>query len=196
MTSCNGLHLFNEDPLKTLFFFALLSVPVLIASLKPLLHYRSHGFPRFFAWEGILWLFVNNYSFWFRDPLGVQQLVSWLLLVTSVYPAAAGFIRLQKARKTLRLSHDPALFEFEKTSELVQDGIYRHIRHPLYGSLLLLTWGILLKNPEASLIAVALAVSILLYITARRDESECIAYFGEPYRKYMKKSRMFIPFVF
>jgi protein-S-isoprenylcysteine O-methyltransferase Ste14 len=32
-------------------------------------------------------------------------------------------------------------------------------------------------------------------LTARRDEEECLAHFGEPYRRYMQHSKRFIPFV-
>lgn len=176
--------------------FLLLSIPVIILSWQPLLHPKSHGFPRFFAWEGMLWLLVNNYRSWFHDPFSMHQVFSWLLLITSIYPAVAGFLLLHRQEKSGEERSDKALYDFEKTTSLVQHGIYKFIRHPLYTSLLLLNWGILLKNPRPDLIAVAVAVSILLYLTARRDEKECITFFGEPYREYMKKSRMFLPFVF
>ena len=29
--------------------------------------------------------------------------------------------------------------------------------------------------------------------TARRDEAECLAYFGQPYADYMKRTKGFIP---
>jgi len=37
---------------------------------------------------------------------------------------------------------------------------------------------------------------VFLYVTARVEERENIERFGEQYRQYMKKSRMFIPFIF
>jgi hypothetical protein len=42
-------------------------VSLLIAAISwsSLCHPRSHGFYRFFAWEAILALFVQNMSFWF-----------------------------------------------------------------------------------------------------------------------------------
>ena len=41
-----------------------------------------------------------------------------------------------------------------------------------------------------------LLASLALWLTARCDEAECLAYFGEAYRDYMGRSRMFIPWVF
>jgi protein-S-isoprenylcysteine O-methyltransferase Ste14 len=35
-----------------------------------------------------------------------------------------------------------------------------------------------------------------LWLTAKRDEAECLQQFGEAYRDYMQRSRMFIPWVF
>ena len=43
---------------------------------------------------------------------------------------------------------------------------------------------------------VALLSSGFLYLTALRDELECIEYFGDDYRRYMKRSKRFVPFIF
>jgi protein-S-isoprenylcysteine O-methyltransferase Ste14 len=42
----------------------------------------------------------------------------------------------------------------------------------------------------------ALAATIFLILTAKREEIENIEYFGEKYREYMKSTKMFIPSVF
>ena len=84
---------------------------------------------------------------------------------------------------------------FEATA-LVTTGIYRYIRHPLYSSLLLLDWGIFFKAPSWPGGFLALAASLLLFATARADESECIRFFGAPYQEFMKRTRMFVPFLF
>jgi protein-S-isoprenylcysteine O-methyltransferase Ste14 len=43
---------------------------------------------------------------------------------------------------------------------------------------------------------VSLVSTVFLYLTALFDEKECIDYFGTAYREYMKRSKMFIPFLF
>ena len=53
-----------------------------------------------------------------------------------------------------------------------------------------------LRYPDGSSITgllIADAGSVLLYLTARRDEAECLAYFGQPYADYMKRTKGFIP---
>ncbi len=91
---------------------------------------------------------------------------------------------------------EPQLLAFEKTSTLVTTGIYRYIRHPLYSSLLLLTWGIFFKAPILPGALLALAATLFLVATAKADEAECIRFFGPSYQDYMKQTRMFVPFVF
>ncbi|MCB0639359.1 MAG: hypothetical protein KDC54_22190, partial [Lewinella sp.] len=76
-----------------------------------------------------------------------------------------------------------------------EEGLFRYIRHPMYASLLLLSWGILLKHPTLDGLVVSIASTIFLYLTAIHDERECIAYFGAPYEAYMRRTRRFIPFL-
>lgn len=75
-------------------------------------------------------------------------------------------------------------------------GIFKYIRHPLYSSLLFLTWGILLKNATIELSIAALISTIFLYFTAIYDEKECIMFFGNKYIDYMKRSKRFLPYIF
>lgn len=181
--------------MKTLIIFLILSIPIIFYSWKPLLKLNSHGFFRFFSWECIAWLLACNYSFWFDDPFGPKQIASWILLFAATYVVLAGVYMLKKAGKASSERQDKELYGFEKTTELVDTGIYKYIRHPLYSSLLILTWGIYFKNTTIALMLVSIISSICLYYTARIEEDENTAFFGEKYPEYMKRSKMFIPFI-
>jgi len=182
--------------MNSFLLFILLSIPIVILSWKPLINPKSHGFYRFFGWEGIAWLFSSNYSYWFTNPFGISQLISWILLAVSIYYVVAGSVLLIRRGKPGKHRNDEALYQFEKTSELVDTGLYKYIRHPLYGSLIFLTLGIFLKSITWTGIVITLASTICFYMTARRDEKECIAHFGAEYTQYMQRSAMFVPFVF
>jgi protein-S-isoprenylcysteine O-methyltransferase Ste14 len=181
--------------MEKLIVFGILSLPVILISWRTLFSLRSHGFYRFFSWECILWLLVSNYSFWFENPFGIRQIFSWVFLFYSIYLVLAGTLLLKKAAKAKKTRNDEKLFSFEKTTELIETGIFKYIRHPLYSSLLFLTWGIYLKNTTGLLMVISLSSSAFLYLTARFDEKECTAFFGEKYRDYMKRTKRFIPFV-
>jgi protein-S-isoprenylcysteine O-methyltransferase Ste14 len=176
--------------------FAFLTIPVAIFSRRSLFRMRHHGFYRFLSWECILWLFAANYPAWFSEPSAVNQLFSWFLLCLSAFVAIRGALDIKQKGKPGTKRDDDALYAFEKTSVLVDTGIFRYIRHPLYASLLLLTWGIYLKAPTLLLLIPSLLSTAFLFVTAILDEQECIGYFGEAYADYMKRSKRFIPWIF
>jgi len=177
--------------------FVVLTIPIIYVSWASLRNPRSHGFYRFFAWECILGLFLLNVDHWFESPFAPWQLVSWILLLLSIVPVVWGTLLLRKkGRPVEKRPEDPSLLAFEKTTQLVTTGIYRHIRHPLYSSLLLLAWGTFFKVPSWIGFILALAASLFLVATARADETECIQFFGQEYRDYMRKTKRFIPYIF
>jgi len=182
--------------MEKLIIFGTLSILVILVSWKSLKSHRNHGFYRFFSWECILWLLVSNIQFWFEDPFGLRQVISWILLFASIYYVVAGVILMKKIGKPKKSSEREELYGFEKTTELIDHGIFRYIRHPLYGSLMLLSWGIFLKNVSFPLFFVAMASTVFLYVTALYDEKECIQFFGTQYKQYMKRTKMFVPFLF
>jgi protein-S-isoprenylcysteine O-methyltransferase Ste14 len=157
---------------------------------------RSHGFYRFFAWEAILGLALLNIDVWFCDPFSWHQLISWPLLVISAFLAIHGVRLLKKRGKPDAQRDDVPLVAFEKTTTLVTTGAYRYIRHPLYSSLLFLAWGIFFKAPSWLGGLLAMAATLFLVATARVEEAEDIRFFGEGYKEYMKRTKMFIPFLF
>lgn len=175
--------------------FIILSIPVIVISRRSLLKIKSHGFYRFFSWECILLLIILNITFWFRDPLSLQQIISWILLIFSLYLVIAGVIQMKKSGMSTMDREESELYGFEKTSKLVETGIFKYIRHPLYSSLLFFTWGAFLKDITLLTVSLAILSSIFLYLTSRMDEIECINFFGEEYRDYMKRTSMFVPFL-
>jgi len=157
----------------------------------------SHGFYRFFAWECILALILLNIKVWFLIPFAWYQLVSWVLLVICLVPLYFGVRTLvARGEPVARRESEPHLLAFEKTSALVTTGIYRYIRHPLYSSLLLLAWGAFFKAPAWFGGLLAMVSTLFLYATARADEAECLRFFGQEYRTYMRHTKRFVPYVF
>jgi len=157
---------------------------------------RSHGFYRFFAWEAILALVLMNLDHWFVAPFSRHQMLSWPLLIISLVLIIGGVRLFRKVGKPDEGRDSPSLIGIEKTTALVTVGLYRTIRHPFYSSLLFLAWGVFFKRPSWAGFLLAAAATVLLVVTARIEETENILFFGEEYRGYMQRTRMFIPFVF
>lgn len=183
-------------PVLKIIFFVAASIPLVTISRPSLKEPRSHGFYRFFAWEAILALVMLNLDLWFTDPFAWHQLISWVLLLVSIYPLVQGVRLLREMGKPNALRTDPGMYTFEKTTQLVTSGIYHYIRHPLYSSLLFLTWGTFFKDVNWPGVILALVSSAFLIAAARADEAECIRHFGPDYEEYKKHTKMFIPYLF
>jgi protein-S-isoprenylcysteine O-methyltransferase Ste14 len=179
-----------------LVIFLLGSVGLVIISRQALVDPRQHGFPRFFAFEAILGLVVLNAGAWLKRPLSLAQLVSWVLLLASAILVISGVMALRKFGKPDASVQDPNRMAFEKTTQLVCRGPYRFIRHPMYASLLLLAWGVFLKDIAIVTLCLVCIATAMLYLTAILEEKENQEIFGESYNAYMIKTKRFIPYLF
>jgi len=175
--------------------FVILSILIIVVSWRTMFNLKSHGFYRFFSWECIGWLFATNYKYWFDNPFYSNQIFSWIFLLISGYLIIIGIIIMKKVGNPKSDRNEKTLYQFEKTTELVDKGIFKYIRHPLYSSLLFLTWGIFLKHFTFELLYISILSTIFLYLTAIFDEKECINFFGDKYIAYMKRSKRFIPYI-
>ena len=168
------------------------------ASWASLRQPRSHGYYRFFAWEFILALVTLNLEAWFRDPFSILQIISWMLLIISIFLVIHGVQLLKAVGKPddQSVRENTPVMDFEKTTALVTLGAYRYIRHPLYSSLLFLNWGVFFKDVSWRGFFLAGAATLALVLTARREEIENIQFFGKDYQLYIQTTKMFIPFLF
>ncbi len=148
---------------------------------------RYHGITRFFAFESVFILLMMNFRIWFTDPFSPIHIISWILLILSAYVGIEGYLLLKRMGKSEE--------SFENTSVLVKSGLYRYIRHPLYLSVFLFGIGIMFKDPRQTRLILGAVILVAVYFTARIEEKEMTAKFGDEYRKYMKETKMFIPFI-
>lgn len=175
--------------------FLVLTGALAWVSRKPLGRPGSHGFYRFFAWVAIAGLAVIVVDLhWFDQFLSLRKLVSLVLLVLSLLLVIYALVMFQRMGKPKDRPTDD-LYSFEATSELVTTGLYGYIRHPMYSSLLCLAWGLAVREPSLLGGMLALIATGFLYATARADEREDIARFGDSYAEYMKTTKMFVPFI-
>lgn len=167
--------------------FIVLSAGLIIWSWESLRNRKVHGFYRFFIFESILALILVNAESWFADPFSAAQIISWLLLICSIIMAGQGFYLLHAIGRPAQ--------GIEDTTILVKTGIYKYIRHPLYSSLILISWGAFLKEMSLLPAILALLATIFSVATAMVEEKENLQRFGEEYASYMKLTKRFLPFL-
>jgi len=172
------------------------TLSLVFISRKALKLSKPHGFYRFFVFELTLLLLILNLPFWFEDPFSILQAFSWLSLTFSLLLVIQSIYLLIKHGGKKESEIHPANFKFENTARLVETGIYKYIRHPMYSSLLFLSLGAMLKHITLLTILLFILTLIFLIFTAKVEEKEDIEYFGPAYADYMERTKMFIPFVF
>ena len=175
--------------------FIIFTLFLIMFSRRALSNSRAHGFYRFFVFEGILVLVLLNYPYWFEDPFSPVHLLSWSLLLTSIVFIINSLLMLKQSGGHAEREDMPENFSFENTVHVVEVGLYRFIRHPMYSSLLFLAWGAFFKHITLLNIVLILAVSGLLIAVAKVEERENVRFFGAAYESYMQRTKMFIPWI-
>ncbi len=164
-------------------------------SRRALGDFRAHGFYRFFAFEGIVALLLMNQPVWFERPFSPVHLLAWLLLALSIFFIVQSLKQLKAEGGHGHRGDMPGNHDFENTVNIVETGLYRLVRHPMYASLLFLGWGAFLKRITLLNICLIGMVTLFLFATARVEEGENIRFFGTPYEDYMRRTKMFIPWL-
>lgn len=176
--------------------FVIVSSALLYISRGAIMRPRSHGFYRFFAVECIFGLIWINLPVWGDAPLlSPNQFLAQVLLVTSIWLPLHAARRLRRLGQPSSTRNDGALIGFEKTTRLVTTGAFRYIRHPMYTALLCLAWGVFLQRFTWLGLLLVLASTALLFVTAKREEKECIEHFGDAYGDYMRRTHRFVPYL-
>ena len=177
-----------KEPDIELLVFLACSAVVLILSKDSLRERHSYGYYRFFAFEFILLLFLANYHWWFESPFSLIQITSWIALLMSSVLVVGGFYSLGFSNASGVTTENPP--------ELVQDGVYAYVRHPLYSSLFFLALGVFLKKPSLFSAILLFGASFSLNATARAEEAVNVRKFGDDYLEYVRRTKMFVPFLY
>ena len=86
--------------------------------------------------------------------------------------------------------------DVRKNHQLITNGVYRHIRHPMYTAFWLwaLAQALLLPNWVAGLSGIV-GFGLLYLLRVNREEQLMIDTFGEDYRSYMLRTKRLIPWI-
>lgn len=122
---------------------------------------------------------------WYGDVGFATGIAGVVLIVVAAVLGARGIIDLGGALTPLPHPRDDA--------DLVEDGVYARVRHPIYGGLIVASfgWGLL----WASLTALALAAVLALFFVLKssREEAWLLERFPA-YAAYRRRTRRFLPF--
>jgi protein-S-isoprenylcysteine O-methyltransferase Ste14 len=135
-----------------------------------------------------LWMIFDIFPF-ANYPLSPLALVCGI----AIYSVSLWFFK--RTHEDLGVNWSVSL-EIKENHQLVTQGIYKHIRHPMYSSLFLYSAGqiFLLSNwivGPAGIITFA----VMYLLRVRSEEKMMLDKFGTEYEAYMKTSKRLIPYV-
>ncbi|OLS23157.1 MAG: hypothetical protein HeimC2_27750 [Candidatus Heimdallarchaeota archaeon LC_2] len=125
-----------------------------------------------------------EYYGWRNDILSVIGLIVYFFAVTMLV-----FSRINLGKQAT------GILVIRDTHELITNGIYKYVRHPIYGSVIFGFVGFILITQSLLVSMISFVVYFkILNNRAIYEEELLINEFGDEYREYMKKSKKFIPF--
>ena len=92
----------------------------------------------------------------------------------------------------MKVSNLNVLPDLKKGHQLRTQDIYCFVRHPMYSSVLLLCFALLLNHINVFSIFIFTVLALDLFFKARYEESKLLATFSE-YATYQKHTSMFFP---
>lgn len=136
-------------------------------------------------------LYIATYQPAFAD-YGFYPLQAW-----------AGVVAIVAALVLFRITHKQlgrmwsVTLEMREEHKLVTDGLYAHVRHPMYSSFALFALAqlLLIQNWIAGPAGVV-GFGLLFFIRVPHEERVMIETFGEQYRDYMRRTARIIPWIY
>jgi protein-S-isoprenylcysteine O-methyltransferase Ste14 len=83
-----------------------------------------------------------------------------------------------------------------KEHHLVKDGLYKHVRHPLYLGEILRNLGFVVIFSSVYGTLTVLLASTFLFFRMDIEEKMLISVFGEEYKEYKRTTKRLIPFIY
>ncbi|HED33193.1 MAG TPA: isoprenylcysteine carboxylmethyltransferase family protein [Gammaproteobacteria bacterium] len=133
-------------------------------------------------------------SYWFSSIVFLQIKPSPAIQLLGASCVLYGSIRLECAFSSLGNNYSP-LFEAYMPFQLITQGAYRRIRHPVYLYNLFVSFGLAISSGSA-LVAINAGIGLVFVLKAiRLEEVYLVEHFSE-YSDYQKHSWRLIPYVY
>ena len=118
----------------------------------------------------------------------VPAVVGWIAAALAVLSLLATFVCWKRMGTSWRMGIDP-----NDQTQLICNGPYAFVRHPIYGLSSLLMIATMLAVPNMLMIATGVIHLLLLQWEARREERHLVRQHGEDYIQYSRRTGRFFP---
>jgi protein-S-isoprenylcysteine O-methyltransferase Ste14 len=118
-----------------------------------------------------------------------------VLLALGLVLLTAGLALGTRGARDLGRANLTALPRPKNEGTLVETGVYRHVRHPLYVAVMLAGMGWALASASIPSMVAAIALVVWMDLKSRREEAWLIARFPS-YAEYRRRTSRFVPRVY
>jgi protein-S-isoprenylcysteine O-methyltransferase Ste14 len=143
------------------------------------------------AWVALPWIALGRVGGWWGAP-GASGAVWGVLRAVAALVGVGCFVLTLKCWSRMgrdwRMDVDPSA-----AGELITDGLFGRIRHPIYGLQILLMWCTVAVLPTLPMIVIAAVHFALLNVKARSEEDHLRATHGDAYTRYAARTGRFVP---
>ncbi len=155
----------------------------------------KNGYGNIFTATSVLTLLLAFLSMNFWDWLYFitePMLVQPILFIIGILLGVSGVVVAMKASAVISVS-TVADMRTDRKAELVTDGIYARVRHPLYLATVLVFGAMAFLYPF--LVVIVFASSMILYtmIGAYFEEQKLMTHYGQEYTDYKKQAGFILP---
>ena len=123
---------------------------------------------------------------WFIEP---YLIVKYISIAFAIIGVIIFFIAIIQLDKNLTPFPTP-----KSNGTLIQSGLYKYIRHPVYSGIILTSLGFGIYNGIVWRIGIGIMLWILFYFKSIYEEKMLSGRFTE-YEEYVKKTNRFFPFL-
>jgi len=180
---------------STLFGLQHSGVSSLAVKEKIIDRWGKGGYSNFFTLTSVLTLVIAflsmnfwNWLYFIHDPSQIQP----IFFISGIALAIGGVIIAAKASQVISVS-TVADMRTDRIPELITDGLYARIRHPLYLATVMGFAAIALIYPFPIVITFVLCMIAYTLIGAFFEERKLIDHYGDAYLKYKKRVGFILP---
>lgn len=160
---------------------------------------KNHGDRKDLAGEhkkgdaGQLILSIIFFTVWLADSFFLEFTTFLNDIVPGAVRLSGGMIVMILAGYLSMTGMRIVFGEVRDKPQVIRKGVFGIIRHPVYLGEVLIYLGLLLFSISLAAAFIWIIIILFLYYISRYEEKILLEFFGEEYRRYMKKVPMWIP---
>lgn len=139
---------------------------------------------------------IFTYQLFFNFLKITNNNVVYLYVVGYLFVVSGLILAISAVKKLENNWDNMMLYKIIPNHQLIKNGVYKHIRHPIYTAIIFEVVGYQLIANSWLVIFFLITSSIVLIRHIKNEEELLETYFGKEYTNYKKSTKKLIPFIY